>query len=370
MLRESKEDLLTADVFGVLKYLPRRPFLEAVLRAIGDRNPHAVEYHVHLDAFISSLDDAAFNFWPSYPTPRGLEGNMTEPDVELTGPQTLMLVEAKLASGFAETQVERELAAAVNAATGRQPFLLLVTPSSMPPRFGGPKQRLKAHDYLLNLAVDGTLPRSLSRRLAANARRVLWISWDGILRAMQSALNTFSQTAADGGSRPGDLVSDLTTLMAMRGIQPFAGFGTVVAEPPPAPSHHPLLGFAASATMRAGRGGFGFDAVVQNVPIHLGWACPRPDSRTRDGLCGVVEKWGRSLVDLADLWQCPRSAESGRSGSRSISINSLAQDLPCTVTELRQRPILRDRGALAGLRFASLVRKVKPEEPGFRLFNC
>jgi hypothetical protein len=39
LLRETKEDLLTADVFGVLKYLPRRPYLESVLTALALRNP-------------------------------------------------------------------------------------------------------------------------------------------------------------------------------------------------------------------------------------------------------------------------------------------------------------------------------------------
>jgi len=39
LLRESQEDLLTADVFGALKYLPRRPYLETMLATLVERNP-------------------------------------------------------------------------------------------------------------------------------------------------------------------------------------------------------------------------------------------------------------------------------------------------------------------------------------------
>ena len=34
LLRETKEDLLTADVFGALKYLPRDPYLSSVLQEL------------------------------------------------------------------------------------------------------------------------------------------------------------------------------------------------------------------------------------------------------------------------------------------------------------------------------------------------
>ena len=44
ILRETKEDLLTSDVFGALKYLPRVPYLDAVLRAIVRRNPHCLTF--------------------------------------------------------------------------------------------------------------------------------------------------------------------------------------------------------------------------------------------------------------------------------------------------------------------------------------
>ena len=69
---DTKEDVLTADVFGVLKYLPRVPYLRFVMEEIAQQNPTAEEFLEHVDTLIDSLLDVKFHFWPTYPTPARL----------------------------------------------------------------------------------------------------------------------------------------------------------------------------------------------------------------------------------------------------------------------------------------------------------
>jgi hypothetical protein len=133
LLRETKEDLLTADVFGILKYLPRFPYLEAVIDMIAERNQSAEEFRRHRSALIERLRDVQFRFWPEHPTPNGISAGRTEPDLEITSPVSFILVEAKLHSGFGKLQVERELAVALEQCEEREAFLLLVTRSSDQP---------------------------------------------------------------------------------------------------------------------------------------------------------------------------------------------------------------------------------------------
>ena len=157
LLSETKEDLLTADVFGLVKYLPRQYYLDAVLTAIAACNPEAREYGQHLPKLQEVGTHLKFTFWPTYATPEGLGGTWTEPDVELSDSSTLILVEAKLWSGFGKQQVERELAVALAQAEGRECFVVLVTPGNRPPRFGCDHGRLVFRDYLHRSIAVGNI---------------------------------------------------------------------------------------------------------------------------------------------------------------------------------------------------------------------
>ena len=92
---DTREDVLTADVFGVLKYLPRTPYLRAVFEAVLDKNPSANEFREHLPTLLKSLNAMRFRFWPTHPTPMGISEGRTEPDVELSTDSTFILIEAK-----------------------------------------------------------------------------------------------------------------------------------------------------------------------------------------------------------------------------------------------------------------------------------
>ena len=79
LLRETKEDLLTADVFGVLKYLPRRPYLESVLTTLAKLNRDSTEFQRAVGGIRANIHDLTFEFWPSYRTPEGLGSADTAP---------------------------------------------------------------------------------------------------------------------------------------------------------------------------------------------------------------------------------------------------------------------------------------------------
>lgn len=235
LLRESQEDLLTADIFGALKYLPRRPYLETMLATLVERNPASCELRDAWPQLQVGVQNLEFRFWPSYPTPAGLSDGWTEPDVQLADERTLLLFEAKLNSAFGDRQLERELALAATEARGREFFLVLVTPGSRPPRFRIGARRFHAADYLAAVADSDELPAAARPLLASHRHRVLWISWETIYSSLQQALRGHrQQTEAQGESaaRAADLLSDLDALMHMRQIQPFTGLARAVTKRP------------------------------------------------------------------------------------------------------------------------------------------
>lgn len=235
LLRETKEDLLTADVFGALKYLPRRPYLETVLATLVERNPASRELRDAWPPLQANVQALEFHFWPSYPTPAGLSDGSTEPDVQLADERSFILFEAKLNSAFGDQQLERELAVAATEAQEREFFLVLVTPGGRPPRFRVGTRRLHAAEYLEAVTQSDTLPAAARQLLAAHRRRVLWISWETIHAALQQAHRRHCQQTDSPGesvARAADLLGDLDALMRLRQMQPFAGLARAVTNPP------------------------------------------------------------------------------------------------------------------------------------------
>ena len=161
MLKETSEDLLTADVFGAIKYLPRIPYLQEVLRSIAENNPQAKKYRNHINFLSEYIETLKFVFWPSYPTPVGLPGSTTEPDLEISDTNILLFFEAKLHSGFGEFQIERELAVGLQQSKGREFFLVLVTAGMSPPRIRRQGQRLKMTDYIMSISASSVVSKDI-----------------------------------------------------------------------------------------------------------------------------------------------------------------------------------------------------------------
>lgn len=235
ILRETKEDLLTADVFGALKYLPRTPYLKAVLKDIALKNTGTDDFRKCLSRESFKIDSLKFTFWPSYPNPSHFPGSTTEPDVQLHDSNFLIFVEAKLHSGFGQLQIERELAVGLEEAGDREFFLLVVTPGISPPRirYGGGKMTIR--DYLQRSTSNSEIPGLISEKLATNAHRVLWTSWNSIISTLESAHKAQRRMMGKDTAeirRAGDIIGDLNELMLMRGFQPFNGFINILQGRP------------------------------------------------------------------------------------------------------------------------------------------
>jgi len=279
LLRETKEDLLTADVFGVLKYLPRRPYLESVLETLAQRNRNSKEFQDALPHIRQNVQDLVFQFWPNYPTPCGLADGRTEPDVQIADDRTLLLFEAKLGSGFGDRQLERELAVAACEANSREFFVVLVTPGSKPPRFRYKTERLQATDYIAAVAATDDLPAEARDLLVANKDRVLWISWEAIKETLNGAHEqhrTFAGHQEESVQRAADMLTDLNTLMLLRQIRPFTGFvGLRNISPEAGYDARPVLLTAPSIQAWDE---YQLENVVRVVPEPFGWRCPSSPS--------------------------------------------------------------------------------------------
>jgi len=231
LLKETKEDLLTSDVFGALKYLPRNPYLNAVFNAIAERNPHSVHFKKVIEKLGAKVESFNFHFWPSYPTPSGFSATRTEPDVQISDSDILIFIEAKLHSTFGELQIERELSVGLEQSKSKEFFLILVTLSTTVPSISFEGHRINVLKYLKNISTSSKIPKHIANQLKSNFERVLYISWQAVLSALYSA-NTQHKILENINSEEirccTDLIEDLKQLMLMRGIQPFNGFSSIV----------------------------------------------------------------------------------------------------------------------------------------------
>jgi hypothetical protein len=181
------EDFVTSNVFGFLKYADRSAYLGPVLQGLG------------IEASARKLDEAEFEFWPSY-------DDGTEPDVVLRVAGWHILFEAKWLSGFGrattatDAQVERELRGGILAASqeGRQFLFVAVTP-----------------DFHHEVDVRALVPPGV-------ARSVRWLRWGdiaGIVQKRQRQPNP-----------PDDMLAqDFLAMMSRYDLMPFQGFGHLAA---------------------------------------------------------------------------------------------------------------------------------------------
>jgi hypothetical protein len=94
------EDILTGDYFGVLDYLPRKPYLESFIKQL---------LYLNSDVSFPGLetvdwDQVELQFWPMKTTD---EAN-AEPDLIILSDKWVIIVEVKLNSGLGNRQLWRE----------------------------------------------------------------------------------------------------------------------------------------------------------------------------------------------------------------------------------------------------------------------
>lgn len=230
LLSSAKEDLLTADVFGGLRYLPADPYLKSVLSAVVAGNSACAALGEQLRSLDFAREQFELTFWPTYRNPPSLPGQATEPDVELTAPGMRIFFEAKLGSGFGELQIPRQLLIGLDHPDRLNFFLVLVTAGLRPPRIRFGERRLDVRQYLQAVASSPelNLPGDARAQLRAGADRIAWISWRQIAAAIDRAHTEASDSGSPlGGARAGltNMVGDLRVLLEMRGLAPFRGIG-------------------------------------------------------------------------------------------------------------------------------------------------
>lgn len=220
---ERKEDILTSDVFSFFKYANREIFLFNLLKLLG------------LKVNKSDLDEAEFNFWPSYE-------DHTEPDLVVIVGKFYLLVEAKFHSGFGQA----------NQTTRHQ----LVR------EYEGGKleaQNLDKEFHLIAVTAHYAKHQFLDENSEYAPLDVLWINWHQIAVLIYSILET--NETLDSSIRA--FAQDLYDLLVKKNLRKYAGLNllkSILVRPSPS-----QLFFDASSSQY--RGDFlGFFVSLKDTP--------------------------------------------------------------------------------------------------------
>src|SRR5439155_3048710 len=165
---EWREDLLTAAVFGSLRYLPRELFAAILLRA-ASKNPGTRLGAVDLSAFATSAEIA---LWPNHSIRMGDTLRTVVPDVTLVTSAFAVVVECKLGSRLGEdnTQLAREVS--LSAAEGQNGCVLVVT---------SPRHR---HLFAKSCWDCVAMLQGIALEIA-DLSRLAWISWSDVAHALE-----------------------------------------------------------------------------------------------------------------------------------------------------------------------------------------
>ncbi len=215
------EDLLTAEVFGSLRYLPPR-YLAAVLKRARAMNPGTVLDGVDVTELAARTD---VRFWPSLSLREGGAVRLVEPDVTLSTPRLTVVIECKFGAPLDAEQLARELVAAAQVDPGSDVCILAVSASRTRPRMflGCPSAAVRTahrHAVACGLAHDEAWVRS----------RLAWLDWRDITAALEHVI----ERPDAGSGEAAHLCEDLLELLYLRGLRPFGGFPQALAARPPA----------------------------------------------------------------------------------------------------------------------------------------
>ena len=223
------EDLLTAEVFGSLKYLAPGLFLRGILEQVRKLNPETVLKKVDLGV---ETKEMRFSFWPHRTT--GEYGGLSvEPDLELSSKGLLIVVECKYRSSLGEdvTQLPREYLAAKREARGREFCILAVTNHHGPPTVPNPVG--KPSRVSASAAVSAYLRSKGMRHIdeAQVSGRIGWIGWKHITAAIEDA-SKVAKNSRVSQLAPGldALAQDLLNVLYLRGLRGFRSFAKVLAD--------------------------------------------------------------------------------------------------------------------------------------------
>lgn len=185
-----KENVLTAEVFYPLDFLPRAPFLGRILA--GAHGANAVRQRV-----IAEIENATISFLPG-DVQLANSAIRVQPDVLLTSASTYTLVEAKRIglSRFQTDQLARELIVTVQQAGDRVPLLLVILGSPPPVHVAKIPGLVSLEDAIAQRLdkVDAWLETELRPEdLISRIPEILaWTNWDEIRDVLTANRLVFS----------------------------------------------------------------------------------------------------------------------------------------------------------------------------------
>lgn len=182
-----RENVLVAEVWQALHYLPREAFLGEVLK----RTSNAQGQVLRLDTESARLgllpDEISIS-----------DGVGVQADVHISTDEALVLVEAKRirSSQFQQFQLARELMAVEQAARGKRPVLLLVLSTAPPIKVSGTPGRITIDEAIRTALLQITNPREAARLSDLIAETVYWTTWDDIAAATERGLSRIDGDAS------------------------------------------------------------------------------------------------------------------------------------------------------------------------------
>lgn len=188
------ENVLTAEVFQVLDFLPRSTFFgETLRRSKGDASSA-------LELLASEAEDARFSLLPGDIGLGPLDASgkaiiNVQPDVLIKSPSVYCFVEAKRfgRSSFQRDQLAREFMLVLQEAGERVPLLLLVLPKEPPIQVdSNGRMSLEA---AVSLGVDSVCARISTTKVpdvSLVAKTIAFTTWDNIAIALGEGLTASS----------------------------------------------------------------------------------------------------------------------------------------------------------------------------------
>jgi hypothetical protein len=186
------ENVLTAEAFQGIDFLPRKAFLGAILaRAIGAS--------VARERLISEVEEATLTLLPGdqYLIPG--EGSnkpklAVQPDALIQSPGTYVVVEAKRIrpSSFQPMQLAREYVLTLRDSAERLPILLLVLGTDPPVKVS--RHGLHSIKSAIELHIDSVLSRATQHSIGIEDAMskiddvVCWITWQQISKTIETQL--------------------------------------------------------------------------------------------------------------------------------------------------------------------------------------
>jgi len=193
------EDVLTAEVFQALDFLPRARCLAAVL---GSSSGEASAARAILVDEAESLRVGAFGdrFYLNPSATNHQARIAVDPDATIECSEIFCLVEAKrirAGASFQREQLAREYFVLTREAGERETCLLLVLPAHPPVKIKGIQERLRPADVIRRTlpevyAKAEPHPRALDELLVNAERYLLWITWHEIAEIVSREAKEFS----------------------------------------------------------------------------------------------------------------------------------------------------------------------------------